>query len=82
MNTISNYQEVYGMIWRYLGEFYFETGTGGHVTLIIESSDTGQAVIADAVRFGGGMGSIDRIRASVEPRGEKDVKKHIEEPVQ
>ncbi|MGB7117020.1 MAG: hypothetical protein WBD56_12810, partial [Anaerolineales bacterium] len=25
-------QEVHGMTWRYLGEYYFESGTGGHVT--------------------------------------------------
>ena len=65
-------QEVHGMTWRYLGEYYFETGTGGHVTLTNESSDPGQAVIADAVRFGGGMGSIDRGGGvSREPRWEE-----------
>jgi hypothetical protein len=58
------------MTWRYLGEYYFETGTGGHVPLINETSDTGQAVIADAVRFGGGMGSIDRGGVSGEPHWE------------
>ena len=59
------------MTWRYLGEYYFETGTGGHMILINESSDTDQAVIADAVRFGGRMGSIDRGGGvSGEPRGE------------
>ena len=58
-DPVSISQEVHGMTWRYLGEYYFETCTGGHVTLVNKSSDTGQAVIADAVRFGGGMGSID-----------------------
>jgi len=58
------------MTWRYMGEYYFETGTGGHVPLVNESSDTGQAVIADAVRIGDGMGSIDRGGVSEEPRGE------------
>ncbi|MDD3829026.1 MAG: family 10 glycosylhydrolase [Anaerolineae bacterium] len=51
-------QEVHGRTWRYLGEYYFESGTAGAVTLINASDETGQAVIADAVRFGGGMGSI------------------------
>jgi hypothetical protein len=59
------------MTWRNLGEYYFETGTGGQVTLINGSSDAGQAIIADVVRFGGGMDSIDRGGwVSGEPRGE------------
>lgn len=52
-------QEVHGMTWRYLGEFYFEAGTNGYVTLINGSSDPDQAIIADAIRFGGGMGSMN-----------------------
>jgi len=49
------------MTWRYLGEFYFEAGTAGYVTLINQSDeyDPSQAVIADAIRFGGGLGSIE-----------------------
>lgn len=57
--TVSISQEVHGMTWRFLGEYYFEAGTSGHVTLVDESSDPEQAIIADAVRFGGGMGSIN-----------------------
>ena len=57
--AVSISQEVHGSTWRYLGEFYFEAGTGGYVSLTNESSDPGQALIADAVRFGGGLGSID-----------------------
>ena len=56
--TISISQEVHGQTWRYLGEYYFEPGTGGHVTLLDQSQDPSQAVIADAIRFGGGLGSI------------------------
>ncbi len=52
-------QEVHGLTWRYLGTYYFLAGTGGHVVLSNQSGEAGQAVIADAVRFGGGMGSID-----------------------
>lgn len=55
---VSINQEIHGMTWVYLGEFYFDAGSDGNVTLSNESSDTGQAVIADAVRFGGGMGSM------------------------
>ncbi|MBN1955385.1 MAG: fibronectin type III domain-containing protein [Anaerolineae bacterium] len=59
VTTVSISQEVHGLAWRYLGDYYFEAGTGGGVTLINESDDPGQFVIADAVRFGGGLGSID-----------------------
>ena len=60
VTTVSISQEVHGRTWRYLGEYYFEAGTGGHVTLLNQSDDhyPSQAVIADAIRFGGGLGSI------------------------
>ena len=58
VTTVRLSQEVHGQTWRYLGEYYFEAGTSGHVTLLNESDDPGQAVIADAIRFGGGLGSI------------------------
>jgi len=65
-------QEVHGDTWRYLGEFYFEAGTAGYITLTNQSSDPGQAIIADTVRFGGGMGSIDRGKGvSGKPRWEE-----------
>jgi uncharacterized lipoprotein YddW (UPF0748 family) len=51
-------QEVHGLTWRYLGEYYFQAGSAGSVTLLNSSSDAGQAVIADAVRFGGGRGTM------------------------
>ena len=52
-------QEVHGLTWRYLGTYHFQGGTAGRVTLSNRSSQPGQAIIADAVRFGGGMGSVD-----------------------
>jgi uncharacterized lipoprotein YddW (UPF0748 family) len=58
VTQVSLSQEIHGTTWRYLGEFYFEAGTSGRVSLLSESSDPGQAVIADAVRFGSGPGSI------------------------
>lgn len=51
-------QERDGITWRYLGTYYFPAGTAGSVTLSNQSAYLGQFVIADAVRFGGGMGSI------------------------
>lgn len=50
-------QRAHGMTWVYLGRFYFEKGRVGKVTLSNESSVERQAVIADAVRFGGGRAS-------------------------
>ncbi len=57
-SVVSINQEVHGMTWVYIGQFYFEKGTQGRVELSNKSSDPGQAVVADAVRFGGGMGTI------------------------
>jgi N-acetylmuramoyl-L-alanine amidase len=57
-SVVSINQEVHGMTWVYLGQYYFEKGTQGRVELSNKSSDGGQAIIADAVRFGGGMGTI------------------------
>ncbi len=57
-SIVSINQEVHGQTWVYLGQYYFEQGTTNKVVLTNESTDTGQAIIADAVRFGGGMGSI------------------------
>lgn len=47
--------------WIYLGNFHFETGGDAAVTITNQAlaGDTG-VVIADAVRFGNGMGDIDR----------------------
>ena len=57
-SVVSINQEVHGMTWVYLGQYYFEKGTQGRVELSNKSSDGGQAIIADAVRFGGGMGTF------------------------
>lgn len=72
MTTVSLSQQVHGQTWRYLGEYYFEAGAAGRVTLINLSNDPGLAVIADAVRFGGGLGSIPGPNGpSQEPRWEE-----------
>lgn len=70
-------QEVHGSTWVYLGQFYFEKGGKGEVVLTNESSELGQAVIADAVRFGGGKGNTPDCfygKSSGEPRYEEAAK--------
>lgn len=49
-----------GMRWHYLGSFYFYAGDEGYVELSNRSSESGKVVVADAVRFGAGYGSIER----------------------
>ncbi len=50
-------QEIHGETWVYLGQFYFITGATNKITLSNFSLETGQAIIADAVRLGGGIGA-------------------------
>lgn len=45
-----------GLRWLFLGEFYFEKGNSGAVILSNSSPTLDKALIADAVRFGGGVG--------------------------
>lgn len=52
-------QQMGGGTWIYLGSFYFDKGTKGYVSLSSRSSHNG-VVTADAVRFGGGMGKVER----------------------
>ena len=52
-------QQMAGGTWVYLGTFPFDKGTDGFVSLSNHSS-TGSVVSADAVRFGGGMGKVER----------------------
>lgn len=51
-----------GLGWVWLGSYYFEAGSTGSVTITnsVESGETGSAVIVDAIRFGNGMGDINR----------------------
>jgi hypothetical protein len=44
----------------YLGTYYFEEGSGGYVDISNRSNDAGSVIIADMIRFGNGMGDIDR----------------------
>jgi len=50
--------------WIYLGEYYFNAGSSASVGSVVISNARGtaqgSAVIADAIRFGNGMGTVDR----------------------
>lgn len=50
--------------WIYLGEYYFNAGansvSGSVVVSNLRGSAQGSVIIADAIRFGNGMGSVDR----------------------
>lgn len=53
-----------GSGWIYLGEYYFDAGfnpaSGSVVVSNLRGSPQGSVVIADAIRFGNGMGSVNR----------------------
>ena len=52
-------QKMSGGTWVYLGTWLFDKGNAGYVSL--SSRSTGKGVVtADAVRFGGGMGKVER----------------------
>lgn len=55
-------QQIGGNTWIYLGKFHFKEGRKNDqgVTLSNISKEQGKIVSADAVRFGGGMGIIER----------------------
>jgi len=52
-------QRMAGGTWVYLGTFTFEKGDGGFVRLT-NQSPSGGMLSADAVKFGGGMGKVER----------------------
>ncbi len=53
-------QQMGGGTWVYLGTFPFAEGEEGYVELTNRSESEGFVVTADAVRFGGGMGKVER----------------------
>ncbi len=55
-----NHRRV-GNGWVYLGNYYFEAGNTGYVDISNRSTDTGATdfVLADAIRFGNGMGDTN-----------------------
>jgi hypothetical protein len=52
--TVAVDQRMHGSTWRYVGTYGFRAGEEARVALSNESAAAGLAVIADAVRFGGG----------------------------
>lgn len=53
----------------YLGTYHFNEGTEGAVEISNRSDEVGKVVVADMIRFGNGMGDIDRGNGvSGEPR--------------
>lgn len=54
--TVRVDQSDLGDHWLFLGDFHFPAGTSGRVELSSEGQESGKFVIADAVRFGGGIG--------------------------
>ena len=47
-----------GRGWVYLGTYHFDAGTSGSVVISNQSTAGGSVVIADAIRFGNGMGDL------------------------
>ena len=56
--TINHREVGNGLI--YLGTYHFEAGTEGYVDISNRSNSPGSVVIADMIRFGNGMGDLDR----------------------
>ena len=60
-------QEIHGQTWVHLGQFYFTAGSLNKITISNISNETGQAIIADAVRLGGGIGSTPDCNNTTQP---------------
>jgi hypothetical protein len=56
--TINHRRVGNGLV--YLGTYYFEAGSAGYVDISNRSTSGGSVVIADMIRFGNGMGDINR----------------------
>jgi hypothetical protein len=73
-------QEIHGDTWVYLGQFYFYAGGDYKITISNESADSTQAIVADAVRLGGGVGQtpdcLNGGVASGRPRFEESARQY------
>ncbi len=47
-----------GKGWVYLGTYHFDAGTSGNVEISNQATGTRKVVVADAIRFGNGMGDL------------------------
>ncbi len=71
-------QRRHGGTWVLLGRFYFKAGSSAALVVPNDSKDTGN-ISLDAVRFGGGMGLIDRGGGvSGRPRFEESARYHTQ----
>ncbi|MFN7140121.1 MAG: fibronectin type III domain-containing protein, partial [Limisphaerales bacterium] len=63
-STVRVPHHMVGNGWVYLGTYFFDSGSdaakGSVIISNLRGSPTGTVIIADAIRFGNGMGSIDR----------------------
>lgn len=50
-------QEIHSDTWVHVGQYYFTAGSVNRIILSNQSNEAGQAIIADAVRLGGGVGN-------------------------
>ncbi|MCC5927540.1 MAG: xanthan lyase [Bacteroidetes bacterium] len=75
-------QQLGGGTWLYLGHFHFREGMhpeSGAVTLSNQSLQYDKKISADAVRFGGGMGLVERNgRTSERPRFLEGARYHMQ----
>ncbi len=73
-------QEINSLRWLYIGTYRFREGSAyGEGVALSPQSDQDGAVIADAVKFGGGMGSLSRDGAtSNKPRWEEAARYWVE----
>ena len=55
-------QRIDGHTWKFMGEYYFHAGYNPSIgqVILLNDSTNGTNVSADAVKFGGGWGEIDR----------------------
>ncbi len=68
-----------GINWRYLGTYPFRAGAGYRVSLTNQSIVTGQTVLADAIRIGGGIGDTlvgTALTPSGKPRWEEQARQY------
>jgi hypothetical protein len=76
-------QRMGGGTWIYLGQFYFRKGADANQASVVLSNESNHkgVVVADAVRFGGGMGNVARRPATdaeiARLEDEKDRKRKI-----
>jgi N-acetylmuramoyl-L-alanine amidase len=72
-------QRRHGSTWVLLGRFYFPKGSRAALVVENDSKDLANNISLDAVRFGGGMGLIDRGQGvSARPRFEESSRYHAQ----